>query len=180
MGGRKFFNILEKSMGSRNGGECQIMGNAGFIQFFFEFGISENRFYLRTEVERAVLDGVVKWLDAHMVPGGEECFLFLVPNGESEHPVQFFGDCFAPLFVSVKDDFRILRVFILCPRFTSSSRMGLKLYISPLNVIHTVPSSFVIGQVFFRKVDDGEPPLGQADLAVRRDIIGVAVRSAMF
>src|SRR5260370_24392799 len=105
MARRNMKNAVEK---------CGSLMSSEFERMIHGFAIPTGRdsrreesFYLRSEVDPTLVEGIEQGLDAKAVAGGEDCPVYTVPKHEREFSPQSVQAISAKLLIKMKDNFAV-------------------------------------------------------------------------
>jgi len=171
-------DVLEERLVGEDVLEGKVFQKGFEVEFARDGAVGEDGFLLRAEEEGVSGEDVVERFDAVTVAGEEERGARLVPEGEGEHAVEALDAGGAPLDIGVERDFGVgARGEDVTERFERFAEFA-EIVDFAVEGDGEVAAGGDAGLVSGGgEVDDGEPPVSEAEEAVDEEPF--SVRSAM-
>src|SRR5271170_170479 len=104
---RQFLNALNEGEGAGHVIESEVMVEGAEIEMARNFGVDENRFYFRTEIEVVADATDIQRFDADAVADENQPALFFVPECSSKHATQTGETLRIPFEESLQNNFGV-------------------------------------------------------------------------
>src|SRR5262245_39726184 len=131
----------------------------------------EYGFDLGGEYQSSIGNGVIKRFDSHAIPDKDQLSPAGVPQPDGEESFEFVDEIEAALFVEMKDCFGVGSGPVRVAEFEQALAQGLM--VVDFTVECDPDPSVLVGHWIAARlgqVDDGEPPMAEAEPAVTSDI----------